>query len=64
MGSDDIEQWIARPTRQCQQRYLFANDIPTSARSLLDDAFRNQDAQDAMRRRASKLRVHRNLGES
>ena len=49
---DDIEHRIACPARECQQRYLFANDISARARSLLDDAFRNQDAEDAMRRRA------------
>ena len=47
-----------------QQRYLLANDIPSRALSLLDYAFRNQNAQYAMRRRTRKLCVHRNLGES
>jgi hypothetical protein len=64
MRTDDIEQWIACSPRQCQQRYLLANDISSSARSLLDDAFRNQDVQYAMCRWARKLRVHRNLGEA
>jgi len=64
MRTDDIEQWIACSARQCQQRYLLANDIPSRALSLLNDAFRNQDAQYAMRRRTSKLHLRRNLGES
>ena len=57
MRTDDIEQWIACPPRDRQQRYLLANDIPSGALSLLDDAFRDQDTQYAMRRRASKLRL-------
>jgi hypothetical protein len=62
--TDDIEQWITCSPRQCQQRYLLANDISSNAGSLLDDAFRNQDAQYAMRRWARQLRVYRNLGEA
>jgi len=64
MRTDDIEQWIACPARQCQQRYLLANDIPTRARSLFDDAFRDQNAQNTMRRRASELGMHRNFCKS
>jgi hypothetical protein len=64
MRTDDIEQWVACSARECQQRYLLANEIPSRALSMLNDAFRNQDAQYAMRRRARKPRMHRNLGES